>query len=67
MQESSQGQCSRAPFVSEHTQFVNDAPFVRGQAEQISIVVTFDKQSMLELHLKWTQAFISCGISFNVI
>ena len=22
---------------------------------------------MLELHLKWTQAFIACGISFNVI
>ena len=27
----------------------------------------FDKQSMLELHLKWTQAFMACGISFNVI
>ena len=27
----------------------------------------FDKKSMLESHLKWTQAFMACGISFNVI
>ena len=67
MQQSSQGQCSRAPSVSDHTHFVNDAPSVRDQAEQISIAAAFDKQSMLELHLKWTQAFMACGISFNVI
>ena len=27
----------------------------------------FDKQWLLELHLKWTQAFIACGIPFNVM
>ena len=27
----------------------------------------FNKQWLLELHLKWTQDFIACGISFNVI
>ena len=27
----------------------------------------FDRSTTLELHLKWTQAFVACGISFNVI
>ena len=27
----------------------------------------FDKQWLLELHLKWTQAFVACGIPFNVL
>ena len=45
----------------------NDTFGDRRQAEQVSIAAVFDKQSMLELHLKWTQAFMACGISFNVI
>ena len=27
----------------------------------------FDRSASLELHLKWTQAFVACGISFNVM
>ena len=27
----------------------------------------FKKKWLLELHLKWTQAFIACGIPFNVL
>ena len=62
MQQSSQGQCLRA-----HSMSGNDTSRDRRQAEQVSIAAAFDKQSMLELHLKWTQAFMACGISFNVI
>ena len=62
MQQSSQGQCLRA-----HSMSGNDTSRDRHQAEQVSIAAAFDKQSMFELHLKWTQAFMACGISFNVI
>ena len=62
MQQSSQGKCLRA-----HSMSGNDTSGDRRQAEQVSIAVAFDKQSMLELHLKWTQAFMACGILFNVI
>ena len=62
MQQTSQGQCSRA-----HSMSGNDTSGDRCQTEQVSIAAAFDKQSMLELHLKWTQAFMACGILFNVI
>ena len=39
----------------------NDTSRDRRQAEQVSIAVAFDKQSMLELHLKWTQEFMLVG------
>lgn len=32
-----------------------------------SLHSAFDKSTTLEIYLKWTQAFIACGISFNVI
>ena len=31
------------------------------------LAFTFDRSATLELHLKWTQAFVACGISLNVI
>ena len=31
------------------------------------LAIAFDKSNTLELHLKWTQAFFACGISFNVM
>ena len=31
------------------------------------LAAAFDKSSALEMHLKWTQAFVACGISFNVM
>ena len=62
MQQSSQGQCLHA-----HSMSGNDTSGNRRQFEQVSIVAAFDKQSMLELHLKWTQAFMACGILFHVI
>ena len=62
VQQSSQGQCSHV-----HSMSGNDTSFDRHQSKQVSNVVAFDKKSMLELHLKWTQAFMDCGISLNVI
>ena len=62
MQQSSQGQCFCA-----HSMFGNDTSRDRCQPKQVSIAAAFDKQFMLKLHLKWTQAFMACGILFNVI
>ena len=62
MQQSSQGQC-----LCVHSMSCNDTSRDRRQAKQISIFTVFDKQPMLELHLKWTQAFMACGILFNAI
>ena len=47
MQQSSQGQCLRAHSMSGNVTFGD-----RRQAEQVSIAAPFDKQSILELHLK---------------
>lgn len=51
---------SQSPFGSSRTASVN-------HKRSNTLHTAFDKQSMLELHLKWTQEFIACGISFNVI
>ena len=56
MQQSSQGQCLRVHSMSDNDTFGD-----RCQAQQVSIATAFDKQSMLELHLKWTQAFMALG------
>ena len=54
---------SQSPFGSSENASVNRKFHKRSN----TLHTSFDKQSMLELHLKWTQAFIACGISFNVI
>lgn len=66
MEQNSQGQCSRVPSGNGHTYVDIDPSISKCYKEQISLAVAFDKQSMLELHLKWNQAFMVCGIPFNV-
>ncbi len=61
--QSSQGQASRTP--SDGTGFNVDASSQR--LNNKTLHAAFDKQSLLELHLKWTQAFMACGIPFNFL
>ena len=61
--QSSQGQASRTP--SDGTGLNLDASSQR--LNNKTLHAAFDKQSLLELHLKWTQAFMACGIPFNVL
>ena len=60
---------------NSHAQSSHASPSLSGKANASTLRGStkhplqnaFDKQSMLELHLKWTRAFMACGISFNVI
>ena len=68
MQIHSQVQSSHVHTTFECAFYANQSLFARGQLEQISFFVAFDKQYVLELHLKWTQAFnMACDIPLNTI
>ena len=61
--QSFQGQASRTP--SDGTGSNLDASSQR--LNNKTLHAAFNKQSLLELHLEWTQAFMACGIPFNVL
>ena len=58
--------------IDEHID-IESSPLMKGSSSKQSsknnnrLATAFDQTATLGLHLKWTQAFVACGISFNVM
>ncbi|KAH7430047.1 hypothetical protein KP509_09G080400 [Ceratopteris richardii] len=65
--ENNQDTCTPFSPIASKKSGVDECSKNGGSNTLSSCFVSFEKQDCLELHLKWTQAFLTCGIPFNVI